>query len=118
MLYRFFALEDSRRRRCSCCRSAVNATVAGVVVIQDWRKIHLRSTGWLLAPTFLGIPLGIVLLTSAHQHFIKFLLAVIILAFFRIFADWKRNRPNCQRTAMRGCWVADSLRACSAAHTA
>jgi uncharacterized protein len=36
--------------------------VAAVVVVQDWRRIHLHSTGWLLAPTFLGIPLAIVLI--------------------------------------------------------
>jgi uncharacterized protein len=37
----------------------LSITIAAVVVVQDWRKIHLRSTGWLLTPTFPGIPLGI-----------------------------------------------------------
>lgn len=55
--------------------------IAGVVVVRDWRKIHLRSTGWLLAPTFLGIPLGIALLTSAHQNFVKGILVVILVVF-------------------------------------
>jgi uncharacterized membrane protein YfcA len=59
----------------------LSITIAAVVVVQDWRKIHLRSTGWLLLPTFLGIPLGIALLTSVHQHAIKIALAIVIIAF-------------------------------------
>lgn len=46
----------------------ISITVAAIVVIQDWRKIHVVSTGWLLAPTFLGIPLGIALLTSVQDR--------------------------------------------------
>jgi uncharacterized membrane protein YfcA len=59
----------------------LSITIAAIVVVQDWRKIHVRSTGWLLLPTFLGIPLGVALLTSAHQHAIKTALAIVILAF-------------------------------------
>jgi uncharacterized protein len=63
----------------------LSVTIAAVVVVQDWRKIHMRSTGWLLAPTFLGIPLGIALLTSVHQDIVKGLLAVVIMAFSGYF---------------------------------
>ena len=59
----------------------LSITVAAIVVLQDWRKIHLRSMGWLLAPTFLGIPLGIALLTCAHQQLVKSALAIVIVAF-------------------------------------
>jgi uncharacterized membrane protein YfcA len=41
----------------------------------------VRSTGWLLAPTFVGIPLGIALLASVHQNLVKGALAVVIVAF-------------------------------------
>lgn len=71
----------------------LSITVALVVVIQDWRKIHLRSTGWLLAPTFLGIPLGIALLTSVHQNAVKAVLAIVIMAFSAYFLLSKR-RPE------------------------
>jgi uncharacterized membrane protein YfcA len=37
----------------------LSITVAGVVVAQDWRKIHLRSAGWLVVSTLFGIPLGL-----------------------------------------------------------
>src|SRR5579872_165107 len=40
----------------------VSITIAAVVVAQDWRHIHLRSTGWLLLSTLFGIPLGLLLL--------------------------------------------------------
>lgn len=59
----------------------LSITIAAVVVAQDWRKIHLRSTGWLLAPTLVGTPLGIMLLTSAHQSLVKGALAMVIVAF-------------------------------------
>jgi uncharacterized membrane protein YfcA len=59
----------------------MSITIAAVVVAQDWRQIHARSAGWLIAPTFLGIPLGIFLLTSSHQSAVKIVLASIIIGF-------------------------------------
>jgi uncharacterized protein len=59
----------------------VSITVAGVVVAQDWRKIHLRSAGWLVFSTLFGIPLGLLLLMSGHQQAEKIALAVLIVAF-------------------------------------
>lgn len=63
----------------------LSVTIAAVVIVQDWRKIHIRSTGWLLAPTFLGIPLGIALLTSIHHEIVKGLLAIVIMGFSGYF---------------------------------
>ena len=63
----------------------LSITIAAVVVVQDWRKIHLRSTGWLLAPTFVGIPAGIWLLKSAHHDLVKAALALVIVAFSGYF---------------------------------
>jgi uncharacterized membrane protein YfcA len=59
----------------------VSITVAGVIVAQDWRKIHVRSMGWLLFPTIFGIPLGLLLLTSGSQRLVKGALALVIMAF-------------------------------------
>ena len=59
----------------------VSITVAAVIVAQDWQKIHLRSTGWLVVSTLAGIPLGLVLLTAGNHHVVKGSLAVIIMAF-------------------------------------
>ncbi len=59
----------------------VSITIAAVVVAQDWRKIHVRSTGWLVGATLFGIPVGLLLLTSRHQGTAKITLAVFIMAF-------------------------------------
>jgi uncharacterized protein len=59
----------------------VSITVAGIVVAQDWKKIHFVSTGWLVLSSLFGIPLGLLLLTSSHQRAVKAALAVIIMAF-------------------------------------
>lgn len=63
----------------------LSITIAAVVVVQDWRKVHLRSTAWLLVPTFLGIPWGIALLNSVHPHLVKPVLAMVIVAFSGYF---------------------------------
>ncbi|MDE3187942.1 MAG: sulfite exporter TauE/SafE family protein [Acidobacteriota bacterium] len=59
----------------------VSITIAGIVVAQDWKKIHFHSTGWLVLPTLFGIPLGLLLLTSSHQRTVKGALAALIIAF-------------------------------------
>jgi uncharacterized membrane protein YfcA len=59
----------------------VSITIAAVVVAQDWRKIHLRSTGWLVGSTLFGIPVGLLLLTSSHQKAVKIALGIFIVAF-------------------------------------
>jgi hypothetical protein len=59
----------------------VSITIAGIVVVQDWKKIHLLSAGWLLLATLFGIPLGLLLLMSSHHRIVKAALGVIIIAF-------------------------------------
>lgn len=59
----------------------VSVTVAAVVVAQDWRKVHLRAAGWLVAASALGIPAGLLLLTRGNEQAVKATLAVLIVAF-------------------------------------
>jgi len=59
----------------------VSITIAAVVVAQDWRKIHVRSAGWLVAASLFGIPVGLLLLTSSHQRAVKIALAIFIMVF-------------------------------------
>ena len=59
----------------------ISITIAGIIVAQDWRKVHFYSAGWLILPTLFGIPLGLLLLTSSHQKTVKGALAVLIIAF-------------------------------------
>jgi uncharacterized membrane protein YfcA len=59
----------------------VSITVAFLVVVQDWREIHVRSAAWLLLPSLLGIPLGLIALKTVSESIVKGVLAVVIIAF-------------------------------------
>lgn len=59
----------------------LSITVAGVVILQDWRKIHFRSAAWLILFTLFGIPLGLLLLKTTAETVIKAILGIIIIAF-------------------------------------
>jgi uncharacterized protein len=55
--------------------------VAGVVVVQDWHKIQVRSASWLILFTLFGIPLGLLLLTTVAEAVLKTILGLLIIAF-------------------------------------
>src|SRR5436305_1705911 len=59
----------------------LSITVASVVIAQDWRQVHVRSAGWLVASTFAGIPLGLWLLTAVAEPVVKAVLAAVIIGF-------------------------------------
>ncbi len=59
----------------------VSITIAAIVVAQDWRHVHLRSTGWLVLSTLFGMPLGLLLLIYGSEHVIKAGLGSLILLF-------------------------------------
>jgi hypothetical protein len=65
-------------------------TVALVVVIQDWRHIHLRSAGWLVLSTLFGIPLGLLVLKTVPEHLVKAILGVLII----LFSIYSLARPS------------------------
>jgi uncharacterized membrane protein YfcA len=56
-------------------------TVAAVVVVQDWRQVHVGSAWRLVLATLFGIPLGLLLLTGVPERAVKAILAVVILSF-------------------------------------
>ena len=74
----------------------VSITIAAVIVAQDWRKIHFRSTGWLVLATLFGIPLGLLLLTSSHQRAVKTALGIVIVAF-SVYSLLGRRPPELKR---------------------
>ena len=59
----------------------LSITIGGIVVLQDWRKIHFRSAAWLIGATIFGIPIGLLLLTSSYPTAVKVVLALTILLF-------------------------------------
>jgi uncharacterized membrane protein YfcA len=59
----------------------VSITVAFVIVVEDWHKVHLASAWRLVLSTLFGIPLGLLLLTAVPGPVVKAGLAVVIIAF-------------------------------------
>ncbi len=59
----------------------LSIAIAAVVVVQDWKHIHLRSAAGLLVATVFGIPLGLLMLTSVHQELVKAGLGILIMLF-------------------------------------
>ncbi len=59
----------------------MSVTVAGAILAQDWRKVHLGSAGRLVLWTLPGIPLGLLLLVRTPAPVVKAVLAVVIVTF-------------------------------------
>jgi uncharacterized membrane protein YfcA len=59
----------------------LSITVALVIIMQDWRKVHFHSAWRLVRATFVGIPLGLLLLTMVAESIVKAILAVVIFSF-------------------------------------
>lgn len=59
----------------------VSVTVALIVVVQDWRKVHVRSAGLLVLSTMVGIPAGLMMLTAVPEPLVKGVLAFVIIGF-------------------------------------
>jgi uncharacterized protein len=68
----------------------VSITVALVVLIGDWRDVHVRSVGWLVAFTLLGIPFGLLALRMCPESIVKGVLGLVV-AIFAVFALWRRR---------------------------
>jgi uncharacterized membrane protein YfcA len=74
----------------------VSITVACIVVVQDWRSVHVRSAGWLVLSTMLGLPLGLLLLKSVAEPVVKGVLGGVIIAFsaHSLFSGKQRELKN------------------------
>lgn len=59
----------------------VSITVASVVLMQDWNDVHFHSAGWLVLSSFVGIPLGLLLLTAIAEPVVKSILGIVIIVF-------------------------------------
>jgi uncharacterized membrane protein YfcA len=77
-------------------------TIASIVIVQDWKKVDLPSTGWLVFSTLFGIPVGLWFLTSSHPRGVKATLALIIIAFTAFSLAGGGPRP--ERSESRG-WL-------------
>ncbi len=59
----------------------ISITVACVVLVQDWHKVHFRIAIGLVFSTLFGIPLGLLLLTTVEDVAVKAILAFVIIGF-------------------------------------
>jgi uncharacterized membrane protein YfcA len=59
----------------------VSITIAVIVVVQDWNKIHFLSAGGLIGFTLIGIPMGLWLLEKTDDRIVKTALGVVISLF-------------------------------------
>lgn len=55
--------------------------VALIVVIHDHSKIHFHSAKWLILYAFLGIPIGLFILSYGNEMIVKIILGLIIILY-------------------------------------
>lgn len=55
--------------------------IAGIVVIQDHREIHLQSAKWLIGYALPGIPFGLAILTYGNEYWVKLALGLLIIGY-------------------------------------
>jgi uncharacterized membrane protein YfcA len=74
----------------------LSVTVAGLILAQDWRKVHAKSVWWLILPTLVGIPVGLLVLTEVSPPVVKAAMAVVIIAFsgYCLFGRWRPHFPD------------------------
>jgi uncharacterized membrane protein YfcA len=97
----------------------LSITVAGVVVVQDWHHIHVRSAGWLLLFTLFGIPVGLLVLTAVAEAVLKAVLGLVIMAFslyclvsrqpLVVYGTLRRWSPAQFRATLQGYFLPASL---------
>jgi uncharacterized membrane protein YfcA len=59
----------------------VSVLIAGVIVVQDWRHIEVRSAAGLVVASLFGIPLGVYLLTRVDDRVVRTILGALIASF-------------------------------------
>lgn len=83
----------------------VSTVIAGVVVVQDWRHVELRSAIGLILSALPGIPLGVLLLARGNEHAVKSVLGVLIISFsvYALTGSAARRVPEDHHGWLLGC---------------
>ena len=69
----------------------LSITVAGLILAQDWQKVHTRSAWWLILPTLVGIPIGLLILMMGSPSVVKAVMGSIIIGFSGYCLLWQRK---------------------------
>ncbi|HAI69016.1 MAG TPA: sulfite exporter TauE/SafE family protein, partial [Gammaproteobacteria bacterium] len=59
----------------------ISLTIATILLIQNWHLIHFKSAGLLIFYTFLGIPIGLLMLKGLFENVMTLILALVIILF-------------------------------------
>lgn len=83
----------------------VSTVIAGVVLVQDWQHVQLRSAIGLILSALPGIPLGVLLLARGNQHVVKSILGILIIGFsiYSLAAGAARHLPKDHHGWLLGC---------------
>lgn len=83
----------------------VSIVIAGVVVVQDWRHVQVRSAIGLILSALPGIPLGVLVLARGNGHVVKSTLGILIVVFsiYALTAGRARQLPEDHRGWLLGC---------------
>ena len=74
----------------------VSVAMAGIIVLQDWRHVQLRSATGLILAALPGIPVGILLLAKVDEHMVKLILGLFIIGF-SIYSLAAKTTPHLPR---------------------
>jgi uncharacterized membrane protein YfcA len=73
----------------------VSVTLAGVVLVRDWRAVHVGSAWRLIGSAVFGIRFGLLLLTTVCEPVVKAVLAAVIIAF-SVYGQARSPARDCQ----------------------
>lgn len=86
----------------------LSVVIALVIVIQDHKKIHFDSAKWLILYALLGLPLGIYILTNAHEGIMKIMLALLIL-LYSLYSLFSKKQQTLKKDSKWGLFLCGFL---------
>ena len=83
----------------------VSVAMAGIIVLQDWRHVQLRSATGLILAALPGIPVGILLMAKGDEHMVKLILGLFIIgfSFYSLAAKTTPHLPRDHPRWLFGC---------------
>jgi uncharacterized membrane protein YfcA len=82
--------------------------IALIVLIQDRKKIHFKSAGWLIIYAIPGIPIGIMILVYGNEFITKIVLGVLIISY-SLFTLFTKNTQTLKEDNTRWLFVCGFL---------
>jgi uncharacterized membrane protein YfcA len=59
----------------------IGIVISLVMLIQDWRELELKDTLYLILSTLVGLPVGLLFLSSASERITRAILGLILIGF-------------------------------------